>query len=427
MADLKPIGSEKLQGQEKLARIMEIARYKEVSPSTINETSRDEFSRILADGNEYHIVKEKTGYVIKKSMNESLEYIDQMKNRKYYSSYSQALKRLNLMAKEMNTLHENAEGVELFGEQKKFVLKTPTPPTPEPAPAPEPTAELPAPEGEMGPEGEMDLPSPEGDLAPDADMGSEEPMGDIEPADDDDGEEVTMKTIQKLTGKLGQKIRVMNDSVGMTSDDVKYVVNSVLSALDMSLLDENDKQDIIDRIEESPEDMGDMGDIGSEEEPMGDEGGLMPDLGDMGDEELPAEPEGEMSELEEEGGPENGYKPGSNHPFTNKVSKIMDSVFAESKVDKVLQSYFTITESEKKFKKDAEVRKHIDKQDKIKRTVTQIKKLSESVEQELASQFIIKENSDYTLVGKTNKNNLIFEHEGIQIKVTPKGEILWVI
>jgi hypothetical protein len=246
-------------------------------------------------------------------------------------------------------------------------------------------------------------------------------MGDIEPADDDDGEETTMKSIQKLTGKLGQKIRVMNDSVGMTSDDVKYVINSVLSALDMSLLDENDKQDIIDRIEESPEDMGDMG---SEEEPMGDEDSLMPDLGDMGDEELPAEPEGEMSELEESGSPENGYKPGSNHPYTNKVSKIMDSVFAESKVDKVLQSYFTITESEKKFKKDFEVKKHIDKQDKVKKTISQIKKLSESVEQELASQFIIKENSDYTLMGKTNRNNLIFEHEGVQIKVTPKGEIL---
>ena len=30
MGDLKPIGSEKLQGEEKLRRIMEIARYNEV-------------------------------------------------------------------------------------------------------------------------------------------------------------------------------------------------------------------------------------------------------------------------------------------------------------------------------------------------------------------------------------------------------------
>ena len=424
MADLKPIGSEKLQGQDKLARIMEIARYKEVSPSNINETAKDEFSRVLADGNEYHIVKEKVGYIIKKSVNESLDYTEPMKNRKYYSSYSQALKRLNLLAKEMNAIHENEEEVSLFGEQKKFVLKTPTPPAPEPSA--EPAAELPPPaptaEPDAAPEGGDDMNLDMPDLG--AEDSVDEPMSDIDAAEPDDEEEVTMKTIQKLTGKLGQKIRVINDSVGMTSDDVKYVINSVLSALNLSLLDENDKQDIMDRLEEAPESSEEpmMGD----EEPMGDEGDSMPDLADLGidDTEAPAEPTGEMAELEEEGGPENGYKPGSNHPFTTKVSKIMDSVFAESKVDKVLKSYFTVTESEKKFKKNVEVEKHIDKKNHVKRTISSIKKLSETVEQELASEFIIKENSDYKLLGKTNKNNLIFENEGIQIKVTPKGEIL---
>ena len=39
MADLKPIGSEKLQGQDKINRILEIARYKENTPSSLNETS----------------------------------------------------------------------------------------------------------------------------------------------------------------------------------------------------------------------------------------------------------------------------------------------------------------------------------------------------------------------------------------------------
>jgi len=423
MADLKPIGSEKLQGQDKLARIMEIARYKETSPANINETAKDEFSRVLADGNEYHIVKEKVGYIIKKSVNESLDYTEPMKNRKYYSSYSQALKRLNLLAKEMNSLHENDEGTSLFGEQKKFVLKTPTPSAPEPSA--EPAAELPppapaAPEG--GEDMNLDMPDLGGD---DSEPSVDEPMTDIDAAEPDDEEEVTMKTIQKLTGKLGQKIRVINDSVGMTSDDVKYVINSVLSALNLSLLDENDRQDIMDRLEEAPESSEEPM-MGSDDEPMGDEGDSLPDLADLGldDTEMPAEPTGEMAELEEEGGPEKGYRPGSNHPFTTKVSKIMDSVFAESKVDKVLKSYFAITESEKKFKKNVEVEKHIDKQNHVKKTISSIKKLSETVEQELASEFIIKENSDYRLLGKTNKNNLIFENEGIQIKVTPKGEIL---
>ena len=50
--------------------------------TSLNETSRVEFERVLADGNNYEIVKEKSGYVIKKKVNESLEYIEPMKNRK---------------------------------------------------------------------------------------------------------------------------------------------------------------------------------------------------------------------------------------------------------------------------------------------------------------------------------------------------------
>ena len=138
MADLKPIGSEKLTGTDKLKRIMEIATYKEHLPQSVNENSSDSYNITLADGLNYAIVKEKNGYVIKKGLNESIDYMEPMKNRKYYSSYSQAFKRLNLIAKEVNTLFENEENVNLFNntiseQEKKFVLKTPKP---EPAPAP---------------------------------------------------------------------------------------------------------------------------------------------------------------------------------------------------------------------------------------------------------------------------------------------------
>jgi hypothetical protein len=121
MADLQPLGSEKLQGMDKIKRILEISRFKENSPNPVNETSRNEYNLTLADGNEYKIVKEKSGYIIKKTISEgTTDYIEPMKNRKYYPSYSQALKRLNLMAKETNTIHENKEGISLFSEQKKF-------------------------------------------------------------------------------------------------------------------------------------------------------------------------------------------------------------------------------------------------------------------------------------------------------------------
>jgi hypothetical protein len=421
MADLKPIGSERLQGQEKINRILEIARYKENTPSNINETSRVEFERVLSDGNHYEIVKEKSGYVIKKKVNESLEYIEPMKNRKHYGSYSAALKRLNLVAGEINRLTENEEEVSMFNlsEQKKFTLKTPKP-APMPEPMPEPMAAAPeagsidaplddtsldAPEGEEM-DFDMDLDTPEGDL--DVDMSDEEgPMG--------DEEEVTFKTIQKLTGKLGQKIRMMNDSVGMTSEDVKYVINSLLSALDLSKLDEEDQEDIMAKFEEDSEssydsdmDMGSMGYDDDEEDVDIDVDVDEPVDGEMAEGDVIgvySDIDKQRNEMSEE------------DKINSHVSKMMDEIFAESKVDKVLTSYFNISESEKREKKQK-----INESKKV--AVSSIKKLSETIEQELAAEFIVRENSDYKLVGKTNKKNLVFEHNGEQIRVTPKGEVL---
>ena len=80
MGNLKPIGSEKLQGMDKLARIMEIARYKENIPQRVNEDTSLEFKKTLSDGHTYQIVKEKNGYVIKKGINESTsDYVEPMK------------------------------------------------------------------------------------------------------------------------------------------------------------------------------------------------------------------------------------------------------------------------------------------------------------------------------------------------------------
>ena len=419
MADLKPIGSEKLQGLEKINRILEIARYKENIPSNLNETSRVEFERVLADGNHYEIVKEKSGYVIKKRVDESLEYIEPMKNRKHYGSYSAALKRLNLIAGEVNRLTENEEEVSMYnlGEQKKFTLKTPKPAMPEPAAAPELPMPPAAPEADSmddaaldAPEGEemdfdMDLDTPEGDM--DVDMSAEE-----EPMDDQ--EEVTFKTIQKLTGKLGQKIRMMNDSVGMTSEDVKYVINSLLSALDLSKLDEEDQEDIMSKFEEDQESDYDSDmDMGS----MGDDDELDMDM-EM-DVEEPMD--GEMEEGDVIGVYSNIDKQRDEMSEEDKVNshvaKMMDEIFAESKIDKVLTSYFNISESEKKEKKQK-----LNESKKV--AVSSIKRLSETIEQELAAEFIVRENSNYKLVGKTNKSNLVFEHNGEQIRVTPKGEVL---
>ena len=105
MGDLKAIGSEKLTGQDKINRIMEIARYGETSRNTDYHTSTNSFTKKASDGLTYAVVQEKDGYYVKSGLNESnLEYVNGLANKKRnrYRSYSAALKRLNLMLKPIN-------------------------------------------------------------------------------------------------------------------------------------------------------------------------------------------------------------------------------------------------------------------------------------------------------------------------------------
>ena len=260
MAGLRPIGSEKLEGMDKISRIMEIARYKEVKPTPINEDKKSVYSKTLADGHKYIISKEKVGYVIKRSLTESsdeVEYLDRMENRKHYSSYSQAFKRLNLIAREVNINEGQDENISLFEQSnKKYTLKTP-----KPAPVEEPVLDVDADtemDVDMGTEMDVDMGTEmDVDMDIDDDMDLDDDM-DVEDTEEislddesDDDEVVTFKSIQKLTGKLGQKIRSLLDSgEEMSSKDVKYVINSILSALNLSSLDEEDKEDVLDKFED---------------------------------------------------------------------------------------------------------------------------------------------------------------------------------
>ena len=410
MADLKSIGSEKLQGQDKIKRIMEIARFNEVIPNNINETSRSEYSINLVDGNQYQIVKEKMGYIIKKNINESnADYIEPMKNRKYYSSYSQALKRLNLLTKEVNRINEHEEETSLFGEQKKFTLKLPTP-----APAPEsefpaaPPAEPPA------------VPSPELPPSPDmgadmgADMGGEDMNVDMNA--DVDGEDlnvdvndemgggqeerVTFKTIQKLTGKLTQKIRVLDNEEGMTSENIKYVINMVLSSLELSNLSEEDKEDILSKFEEDTENL--------EGDDMGGE--------DFTDDTEVEDIQADMDVPVEGGEDMTGMEPGN--------GAIMDSIFKESKVDKVISKYFEVTKQEIRESAERKAEKQVRIKSNVKKIMNSVVKMTETIEQELAAKKFLEENYNYSFIGITNKKNLVFENKGKQKKISPEGFVL---
>jgi hypothetical protein len=79
------------------------------------------------------------------------------------------------------------------------------------------------------------------------------------PTPEGGNEEDPIKSIQKLTGKLAQKIR---DTQEVLSDkDIKYILNSVISATDINKLSDEDKADIIKKIEDKDEE-------GSEETPV---------------------------------------------------------------------------------------------------------------------------------------------------------------
>jgi len=288
MGNLRPIGSEKLQGMDKINRIMEIARYKENIPKPINEDKSTEYSKTLSDGKTYRIDKEKNGYVLKRTISESTEtydYLEPMKNRKYYSSYSQALKRLNLVTKEVNSSNGYERNMSLFTEsqldkeleEKRYYLNlgkkteeneqaAPAAAAPAPAPAPAPAA-APAP-----------APAPTDDSSADLSGLDDMDLGDDEGGNEeggDDEEKVTLKVIQKITGKLAQKLRAFGgdeDGEELSSKDMKYVINSILSALDLESMDEEDKEEILDKIEGTEEDeFGDEEGMGDDEEGMGDE------------------------------------------------------------------------------------------------------------------------------------------------------------
>ena len=414
MSKLKPIGSEKLTGQDKISRMMEIARFKEVAPKTINENATSEYSISLADGNKYEIVRERQGYIIKKNISESeTDYIEPMKNRKYYSSYSQAFKRLNLVAGELNRLNENDEGVSLYGEQKKFTLKTPKAPAPEMPAAELPMAPpaVPSPELPPSPMGGEEMPMDDmgGEEMPMDDMGGEEVDVDVDAEMVGNEDKVTFKTIQKLTGKLTQKIRVLDGEEGMTSEDVKYVINMVLSSLDLTSLTEEDMEDIMSKFEEDEtEDYGQEDDMGGED--FTDDTEVEDIQADM---DVPVEGF-ELGEEYDEEYEEEDYGNGA----------IFDSIFAESQVDKVISKYFEVSKKEIREQKEKQVQKTVQKKSIVKNIMESVTKMTETIEQELAAEKFVNENINSKFVGITNKKNLVFENKGKQFKITPNGLLL---
>jgi len=315
---MKNYNPKSLKGQDKLNRIKDLMG----RMSTLNEsTSHSELELIKKgpNGIVYGIVRENHDYFIKTSnknsgslLAEDFNYIGGLQNKfdERYKSYSEALKQLNLkfdMLNESYGIEKNtnlfeSDGVAFGGgtgfgfvmeededeedekevisdsdediEEQKKVLKVDAPKTEEPV------------EDEVdvdmsGDSAEIDMEmDDEGDDMEMDDMGSEE--GELDTEDED------TKKIQKYTGKIGQMLRDMDEA---DPELEKYVINSIISALHLDEMDEDDKEDIIAKIE------------GEEEEGEGVDLDLDSDLdldaGEEGDETAEVETGEEEVELAE--------------------------------------------------------------------------------------------------------------------------------
>jgi hypothetical protein len=305
---------------------------------------------------------------------------------------------------------------------------------------------------DMGP-GMEATPVPDEEM-PDEDMGDEEtPIPDDEEDKDKKSkkdEPTSFKVIQKLTGKLAQKIRKYNAEDDMDPNDVKYILNSVLSALDVDLLDEDDIEEIISRLEgdfdedededtededtETPEDT-DIPEEGSEE-PMG-----------GGEEEPPTPPEGgEMSEYNMGdainksilqryvGSMKNklAEKPtfGEEYPkhgartSRHQYNHLSHGTFGESKVDKILSNYFNTTKSEI-ISEERKRLKTLEEIERKKQTAYKaVNKLCETVKQRRAALEYVEKNPTSKLLGRTNKGSLVFSEGVVKTKITTNGLVI---
>ena len=147
-------------------------------------------------------------------------------------------------------------------------MAAPVPAIDDAPPADEALPPMPPADGGEAPAGEEPLP----ELPP---MDGGEDMGGEEEAPSESKRSDYMAEAQKHAGRLGQELRDIKDK--MESDDIKYILNMIISAVDLDKLDDEDIEDIAEKFERDEEQGAEEGgedNLGGEE---------------LGGEELPAE------------------------------------------------------------------------------------------------------------------------------------------
>tara|TARA_R110000824_G_scaffold8027_3_gene36598 strand:- start:7551 stop:8978 length:1428 start_codon:yes stop_codon:yes gene_type:complete len=474
MADLKPIGSEKLPLDSKIRRIVELANYGNKQDVSENSYQTIVYDKKASDGNVYAIIQENSNYIIKKGKDtNSLDYLNGIKNSKKntFSSYSRALKKLNLMFKPLNEEFNGGNENPLIGEQKKFVLKTPEPAGGEEDMDLDMDVDMDGGEEDM--DLDMDVDMEGGDEDMDLDMeGGDEEM-DVEMDVEGKSSQDPTKTIQKLTGKLGQKLRDFADD--LDADMIKYVINSIISAVDVTELTAEDVEDIVEKLE-SDEDIEyseegefdveldgeeeldlDMGgdedldldlDMGDEEEiELAETGRGRKDMGEMWGKlaQLAAVAAGErvgshVSDKYLEEDLEEGFDFEDEDDFeeldqqdVETVNAEIQNIFAESRpaiINNSLKKYFKYTKSELRESKNAKKIKNTLKKDFIKSKIVEsnkkrkLQKAFKSYEQERLSKSFLKENRGFNYIGQNKRGDIVLQQNDRVVQITPKGKFI---
>ena len=279
----------------------DLQRMKELmgNKKPINEntsTSAVELVKKSPNGKVYGIVRENRKYFIKESNNGTdFDFIGGVANKtkNQHHSYEEAVRQLNLMFEDFNRSYNIQGGTNILEsdniQEKKFVIRTKKKSKPAPAPAEDEADgfDFGGGDEEKGGDDSFDFGGDSEDKEEkgggDFDFGGNEDEGgsedseeggdefnfgddtdDTEETDSDEGdedldmeggdEEDTIKSIQKMTGKLGQKLR---DTEDVSSDMSKWVAKSVLSALDLDSMDSEDKKDLIRTIKKKKEEGSD--------------------------------------------------------------------------------------------------------------------------------------------------------------------------
>jgi hypothetical protein len=259
--NIKPTG---LKGGDKIQRIQNLmTKLSPLNESTTNSSL--EHIKYGPDDTVYGIIRENHTYFIKtanktndKLTSGDFEYIGGLQNKmdESYRSYEDALRHLNMKFKDLNESYGIRENINLFksdflleGSKKKtikneqeeettFKLKVDAPeatPTPMDTTTPD-MGEVPT--DDMSTDVPTDVPTD------DMEMGDETDVPDDTEGDEDTGD--LEKDIQRLTGKIGQKMRELDEP---DAELEKYVLNSIMSALNLDDMDEDFKEDLISKLE----------------------------------------------------------------------------------------------------------------------------------------------------------------------------------